>query len=118
MSQLKIIKGNVENIAVTFNGADGNPIDLTNTIVFFTVKKWDLVKKNDPNDDLAVIKKTVSAHTNPTAGETAIILDGTETDIEAGEYSYDLKVKTSTEDFMYIEKQKLIIELGVTQRLS
>ena len=48
---------------------NGVPIDITGWIVFFTVKE-----RMIDGDDKAIIKKTITSHTDPTQGKTIISL--------------------------------------------
>lgn len=85
MTNVTADKGNDEEYVVTITDA-GVPVDITGDKIYFTVKTL-------PTDDdvAAIIQKTVTSHTNPTAGETTISLDHHDTDIPAKEYYYDIR---------------------------
>ena len=104
MDILHIQKGNPASLNVTITDAAGTALDLTGRTVFFTVKR-----KNDYSDDDedAVITKTVTSHSDPTAGKTVISLTATQTDVDRGVYKADIRVyggglQRNTEQF-YVE---------------
>jgi len=76
-------------VALTRNSVS---IDITGYIIFFTVKKY--VEHTDAE---AVITKEITEHSDPTNGITAIDLLPTETDIDSGDYVYDIQVKTTAD---------------------
>ena len=77
-----------ETITVRVNGA---PIDITGYTFYFTVKTTpdDVV-----DDSTALIQKTWTTHSNPTAGETILLVDAADTDIPKGTYFYDIQYKS------------------------
>lgn len=86
---LSIIRGTDNNIKVNFT-ENGEPVDITGITLLFTVKaKCDI---NSSDDEDALIQKNITEHTDPTQGETEIILDNTDTDIPAGNYLWDLRI--------------------------
>jgi hypothetical protein len=94
---------------------DGAYVDITDWIVFFTVK----VNMVDP-DVSAVISKTITTHTDPTNGETEIVLSSTDTNQSPKSYFYDIKVKddSSPSNIFVVLTGRLTIERIVTQRES
>lgn len=72
---------------------NGQPTDITEWVVYFTVKT-----AMKDTDDEAVIKKDIGnesgaiSHSDPTNGKTLIELSSTDTDLE-GNYYYDVKCK-------------------------
>lgn len=90
MNKLTIIRGDDVTIPVTFKDSAGDPIDLTGSTVFFTVKN----EKTD-SDNEAVISKSVASHTTPASGITQVVLTNEDTDIDAGSYYWDLQIKDS-----------------------
>ena len=64
-SYLKIKRGDTKTYTLYFVDEDEAPIDITGWTVFFTAKN-----KPSDNDASAVISKTITSHSNPTAGET------------------------------------------------
>jgi hypothetical protein len=84
------IRGTADSIIVVFTNDDGTFFNLTDYTLFFTVKN-----NNDTtpdNDDLAVIKKDVTVHTDPTNGKSTITLTNEDTNILPGDYVWDIKL--------------------------
>ena len=117
-STITIIRGTDQSIVVTFTDANGSPIDLTNQAVFFTVKTPEKIDELDTTDANAVIKKTITVHTDPTHGKTTVVLTNTDTSIDAGNYLYDLKLKTASGAISAIQAGQFNIVDPVTNRKS
>jgi hypothetical protein len=66
-------------------------VDISSSTVFFTVKPT-----ISTADASATLKKDVTSHTSPTAGETEITLTSTDTSSLSGNYIYSIKIKLST----------------------
>ena len=92
----------------------GTPINLTDAIVFFTVKN---IPDNLADDELAIVKKDITDHTNPTAGETAIVLGPEDTvTAEPGPYLYDIVLKDSGGKLTSYGMGNLLLNPGITRR--
>lgn len=89
---IKVIRGDDETIDITFSNSDGTPFNITGYTVFFTVKKECDIDIADTTDAKAIIKKSVTSHTNPTAGQTKISLSSTDTNQLPGIYYWDLQL--------------------------
>lgn len=115
---LEIIRGDSETITFIIS-EDGEPVDLTDATVFFTVKpSISDDAETDDDDASAVIEKEVTSHSDPTEGETLIELSNTDTDIDAGEYYYDIQVKRDDDTIVSIKRRKLTIVPDVTRRTA
>jgi hypothetical protein len=66
-------------------------VDISSSTVFFTVKPT-----ISTVDASATLKKDITSHTAPTAGETEITLTSTDTSSLSGNYIYSIKIKLST----------------------
>lgn len=64
------------------------PVDITGFTFFFTAKK-----NADDVDADAVITKDVDSHIDATNGQTKITLSTSDTDIDVGDYYYDIEMK-------------------------
>ena len=107
MQDLNLVRKTTKTLKVTFsNKSTGLPIDITGYTLYFTVKKT----PSQP-DSLANIFKTVTTHTNPTAGETQILLTPEDTDIPQGNYIYDLCYITNSNN-RYSTVPKNFIVMG------
>lgn len=87
MTIMEIQQGNpyVADITITYNGV---AYDLTGKTVFFTVK---LTSDHRDDDNLALIK-TITTHTDPTAGVTRLSLSVSQTSVQLGRHKYDFRV--------------------------
>lgn len=90
MSKVKnFIRGDSRTINVTVTNADGTPKDITGGKVMFTLKPTD----DTADDTAASVSKTVTSHTSPTLGLSAVTLLPTDTSgLTVGTYYYDLQV--------------------------
>ena len=112
---IRIIRGDDELLQVTFTDENGSPIDLTGSTVFFTVKKKSDLSQD--NDDLAVISITVTSHSDPTNGITEIPMTKTETNLDKGDYYWDLQIKDTADDISSVVKGIFEIIEDVTKRI-
>ena len=89
--------------------------DITDWTVFFTVKT-----KLSDEDNFAIIKKTITSHTDAENGKTLIELTPVDTDITPKSYYYDIKYKdnSSPANIGVIIQGRLTITKIVTQRES
>lgn len=76
---ITLIRGDDYQIPVTITNADATPYDLTGATVRFTIKPT--LQLTTDSDASAVITKTIISHTDPSAGETEIVLSNTDTNI-------------------------------------
>ena len=113
-TKLSLRRGDSATYRLQFN--DGtNPIDITGYTVFFTVKR-----RNDytSNDDLALIQKTVTSHTDAANGISDVVLSPVDTAIEVSIYKYDFQFKTPTGDISTVEIGEYEILDDVTKRTT
>lgn len=110
---LSIIKQTDNNIKLTFK-EDGVPINITGYEILFTVKKQEEIEKDD---GVAVILKDITSHSNPTQGETELILTNEDTNIDAGEYYYDIRLIKDGK-ISQTSKDELEIIESVTKRIE
>lgn len=92
---------------------ENGDINITGWTIFFTMKE----KITDP-DSAAKISKTITVHTDPTHGETAISLSSIDTTQTPGNYIYDVQIKTNSGDIKTILSGTITILSGVTIRIS
>jgi hypothetical protein len=113
MSNIEVIRGDDVSLKLTFTDINGNAIDLTDTTVFFTVKK-----KLSDTDDEALISKTIDTFDDPTTGIMTILISDTETDLKSGSYYYDVQLKDENGYISSISKQRFSVEQDITLRIS
>jgi len=83
-----LIRGDTKFINIELKDKDGNPIDLTGSTIWFTLKE----NIKDP-DTAAAIQKVITNHTDPTNGKTRIVLESSDTqDLQLGSYHYDIQL--------------------------
>lgn len=109
---VQIIRGDDVTLHITFTDQDNDPVDITGSEVFFTVKN----KLADVDDD-ALIATSTTSHTTPDSGITSIVLTNTDTDINPGTYVYDLQLIDETDSVSSIIYGKFQIVDDVTKRL-
>lgn len=87
--RLDVVRGDVLELEVEISYENGTPFDLTEAVVFFTVKQ----QLNDP-DEKAVISKVITEHSNPTRGKTYVYCSAEETDrlIPETTYYFDVQI--------------------------
>jgi hypothetical protein len=90
-TSLELIRGDTDLYTITFSQADGTPYNITNWIIFLTVKQH-----YDLTDLDALFQIPVTSHTDPTNGETQIeILHSHTHAAEPGDYIYDIQAVTN-----------------------
>jgi len=102
MQTLEIIKNDDVNLTITLTDVDGDPINLTDSSVVFTVKA-------SPTDTDALIESTQTSHTNASAGITTISLVPTDTDVDPGVYYYDFQITDGNSRIQSTEIGKIIV---------
>lgn len=118
MNNIEVIRDADFSLNVLFKYSDGNPIDLTGSTVFLTVKKrTDLLYSND---DKAIIKIEQTNHFDPIGGQTNLSADSEEMNVAAGSYEYDIKIVSPIETIGEMLMKKALFEIvqNVTQRSS
>jgi hypothetical protein len=89
---------------------------LTGATVLFTVKIDE--SDADATDTSAVLKKSVTVHTNAANGLSAITLSDDDTNIDPFAYHYDIKVKESDDKIYLVQSGRFIINPSVTNRTA
>jgi len=112
MTSLTVVKKTDHTFNVTFT-LNSAVQDITGWTVFFTVKNS--VAETDAQ---ALISKTITTHSDPTAGATQITLSDSDTDITQGEYLYDIAYLDDSGNRKAIQPDKFIILGTVTRRSS
>lgn len=115
MAKWTIKQRNDVSRELNFTDKEGNPINLTGATVYFTVKS---AYDADNTDTSAVIKKDITSHTSPTAGLTTLTLSETDTDIAAGKYICDFKLKTASGAETNYDTIEMVVKQVVTRRSS
>ena len=102
--QINIIRSSDVELRLTILDSTGTIVDLTNQTVTIMVK----ASLSDSNAQ-ALITKSQTSHTNPTAGQTTISLTNAETNVTLGKYFYDIKLVSQTGSISSVELGKFRI---------
>jgi hypothetical protein len=111
MQTIEIIRGDDVTLSITLTDVNGTALNITDGTVFFTIKQ----NITDTDTD-ALLKTSVTSHTNGAAGLTSIPLTATQTDITPGVYYYDLQVKDAQNRIQSTEIGKIIVSQDATTR--
>jgi len=116
---LEIYKKTSKSYELIFS-TEGSREDISNWIVYFTVKK-----NMKDADSVAIIKHTIGSatgcdydHDDPVDGVSDINLSTSDTDIEHGIYYYDITVEDDENNRHVIAIGRLRITEPVTQRTN
>jgi hypothetical protein len=107
-----LIRGDDRTFALEFK-KDGVPQDITGWTIFFTLKRSLYDSDND-----ALIKKTVTVHTDPTNGKTEFSITSAETDSLSGTYYYDIQYKDTGNKINTVMIGTMNFQEDVTRRTS
>ena len=110
---LSIKRGDDWSRTLYFQDEDGAAIDITGWTLFFTAKT-----NADDLDAAAIIAKTITVFTNPTAGEAGVCLSSTDTNQVIGSYLWDLQIKTNLGQITTVAEGILTITKDITIRTS
>jgi len=106
-----------QDITFQYYESDGTtPRSLVGCTVFFTVKKseWD----TDLTDTTAVLKKTITSHTDDAAGLTLISLTTTDTYVTPRSYHYDIRVKEADDKVYKVQEGRCVVDGSPTNRTT
>jgi hypothetical protein len=93
-SKITIYRGTTYPVVYKHQNAAGVAQDLTGTTLYFTVKP--VVEDDSQDDSTAVIKKTVTSHSDPTNGLSGFTLTDVDTYITPGKYHFDFLVEDAS----------------------
>lgn len=99
-----------------YESDETTPRSLVDCTLFFTVKADS--SDSDADDSEAVIFKTVTVHTTPASGLSAITLTDADTDVSPKKYFYDVKVKESDGNIYLAQRGRLTVTATVTNRTA
>lgn len=108
---MNIIKGTDATLNVNFT-EDNEPVNITGYTLFFTIKKECDINKDDT---YALIKKDITEHTDAEQGKSQIILTNEDTNIPAGNYYWDIRLKKEGV-ITQTKRDRIEITEGITKR--
>ncbi len=108
-----IYRGDSKEYNLTFTNSNGEKINISEWKVYFTVKT-----NRRSSDDLAIIKKDIIVHDDPTNGKTKIILLPEDTEnLKPGViYYYDIQVKRDVNNILTVLSGRMKIISDITRR--
>jgi hypothetical protein len=106
--KIEIIRGDDTVLHTTFTDENGAVVDISSANLVFTAK-------ND-YDSVVAISKTMASglHTDPTNGVTDILLDHSITNVDAGDYYWDIQLTFGTGSISSVRNGKLIVVQDIT----
>ena len=114
LRRISLVRGDSDNYGVIFKKADGTLYNIKNWVVFFTVKT-----NRDLPDSQASLQKVVTVFSDSTSGTTGSanipILPSDTTNLEPGEYDFDVSVCTNSSANYTVLRGKLDLEYDVTR---
>lgn len=110
---LPIFKGDTVNVVVNVDNPSGTDLNITGYTFYFTAKSG--LATTDAN---ASINKTVTSHTSPSTGQTTIGLSATDTNITAGNYFYDIRMKDGSSNVTTLLSGILLVKENVRDAAS
>lgn len=109
---ISISKGESITWTLSFTDDDHTPIDITGYTIIFCAKE-----KIDDLDSAAKIRKVITSHTNPTVGETQVVLTSSDTSIE-GNLLFDIWAKNTLNQPKKVINGILSIKKAISQTFS
>jgi hypothetical protein len=114
LKRLLLTRGDSQTYTLTFKQRDGTLYCLKNWAVFFTLKTN--VSLPDTEASLQKIVTTFADTTAGTSGVAVISLLPTDTtNLEPGEYDFDIAVRTAANETFTVMKGKLDLDYDVTR---
>jgi len=112
---LEIYKYSDTTLKLTIKNEETGALeDITSWTIFFTAKE-----DFETGDSGADISIDTTSHTNPTAGETEIVIADTDlSSVDPGAYYYDIKVLDDDANVYVIYEGNLLVKLPITRRVS
>jgi hypothetical protein len=115
---LKIERLRTASWTLYITDEDGAAIDITGYTFYFTVKTNSTdVDSDTPSLDTSIIKKNITTLPDATSGKVQIDLTIVDTDVDVGQYVFDIAYKNSDgTDQKTILKGNLTVEQPITTR--
>ena len=102
-------RGDTVTFDIVIKDDDGNPIDISGSTIIFTMKN------NMDDADPGILQKIQTTHTNPTLGQSQIILSHTDTKaLVPGSFFYDFQLTLDNGDVQTIDLNKVSVMADVT----
>ena len=110
MNKLECFRGDSKTLKFNFTDGNNAEINITDWIVYFTVKK-----NTDDADNDAVIHKQVSTHYDALHGHTVVVLTPADTNELTGTYHYDIQFKKPDGTVKTLVKDKIEFLYDITR---
>jgi len=117
MTDLKIYRGDNKTWVLTFKDSVGAAIDITGYTIFFTVKNKQTYIDSITDTTDGLIQKTVTSHTTPASGISALSLVPADTSsLAPTNYIYDMQLKDGAGKILTFIEGNFEIIADVTRR--
>ena len=104
-------RGDDLSFKLNFNDTDGDPIDITSWLIFFTLKL-----DKDDSDSEAVYTKTVEAPSGSSDGIIIVSIPGSDLSTLVGPYYYDFQFIDATGNVRTITSGAITFNKDITRR--
>lgn len=117
VQKLTLNRGNSQVYSIAFKKTDGTPYCIKNWVVFFTVKT-----DYSLPDSQASLQKIITTFSDTTSGTSGIanipLLPADTVNLPLGDYYYDIKVCTSSNEDYTVLKGKFKLDYDVTNSIG
>ena len=116
-TSLEIYRGDDLRYDITIKNGS-TPVDITGDTIFFTIKQY--VDSDDSADENALVKDTVTEHTDAQGGISEVHIPGSETTgIKTGMYMFDVQWKRgSSGDITTLVSGTILVKPDITRRTT
>ena len=117
MDQLRfeIKRGDTWNLSLHFQNSDCNNIDITDWVIYFTLKE--VISDTDGvTNSSSILEKDIVVHSEPVNGKTEISLTPEDTNLDQKTYLFDIQVKTNEDEIYTLTEGLILITKDVTTR--
>ena len=108
LNKLEIIRGDDTNLEVSFTDENDVAVDISNDNLVFTAKS------DFTSSGVISVSVASGEHSDPTNGKTNILLSHDDTDIDAGNYFYDIQLTSGSGYVRSIDYGRLIVKHDIT----
>jgi hypothetical protein len=117
---ITIKRGTDKTINLNFNRSNGDPIDITDWKIFFTVRTptqaYEATTETD--DTNSVIHKEQESHVDAVNGQSSIVLSNEDTNIKPGTYLYDVQIIDASGNISTPVVANFVVNVDVTRATS
>lgn len=115
---ITVQRGTTHSIGITYK-ENGVAADITGSTILFTVKSVEY--DSDASDSTNLIKKNVTAHSDPTNGVSSVVILPADTrSLAPGNYYYSVKIDKNSDDTLVYEldEGRFVLDADPTNRIA